>query len=93
MFHENTLPDGMKDADKTNRAKPSRLESRGPKRKRQLKILFVVGMFVPGRNAVVESQVDLLVRQESGGLVSWEYCDGSDAYLKFTTVPIIMSNI
>ena len=66
MFHENTLPDGMKDADKTNRAKPSRLESRGPKRKRQLKILFVVGMFVPGGYAVEESQVDLLVRQESG---------------------------
>ena len=32
MFHENTLPEGMKDADKTDRAKPLRMESRGPKR-------------------------------------------------------------
>ena len=53
MFHENTLPVGMKDADKTDRAKPPRMESRGPKRERQLKILFVVGMFVPGPDAVV----------------------------------------
>ena len=53
MFHENTLPEGMKDADKTDRAKPLRMESRGPKRERQLKILFVVGMFVPGPDAVV----------------------------------------
>ena len=66
MFHENTLPVGMEDADKTDRAKPTRMESRGPKRERQQKILFVVGMFVPGGYAVVESQVDLLVRQESG---------------------------
>ena len=57
MFHENTLPEGMKDAYKTDRAKPPRMESRGPKRTtaEDETILFLVGMFVPGPNAVVES--------------------------------------
>ena len=42
----------MKDADKTDRAKPLRMESRGPKRT-TAKPSFLVGMFVPGPNAVV----------------------------------------
>ena len=52
MFHENTLPEGMKDADKAYRAKTPRMESRGPKRT-TAKPSFLVGMFVPGPNAVV----------------------------------------
>ena len=32
MFYVNTLPDGMKDADRADRAKPLRMVSRGPKR-------------------------------------------------------------
>ena len=32
MFYVNTLPDGMKDADRADRAEPLRMESRGLKR-------------------------------------------------------------
>ena len=53
MFHENTLPEGMKDADKTNRAKPPRMESRGPKKRTTAEDPFCGGDVCAEPDAVV----------------------------------------